>query len=184
LSGKKIIIKSGQFVCSRSTLSLKTGIKESKVQRVLKLFENEQQIEQQTNSKYRIITILNWQKYQSGEQQIEQHTNSRRTADEQQMNTNKNEKNEKNEKKEENIKEKDDDVPTLFDDLYEKQQNQNGISLQKKKRGLLLKEYRLMLDQLRTFSFAKTLKPIYTKKVGMTRSCLTNAKQMTNTLNN
>jgi hypothetical protein len=120
LSGKKIIIKSGQFACSRSTLSLKTGIKESKVQRLLKLFENEQQIEQQMNSRCRIITILNWQKYQSGEQVIEQQMNNTRTTDEQQMNTNKNEKNEKNEKKEEkeNIKEKEDDIPTLFEDPY------------------------------------------------------------------
>lgn len=104
LSGKKETIKSGQFVCSRNTLSLKTGIKESKIQRLLKLFENEQQIEQQMNSKFRIISILNWHKYQSSEQANEQQMNSKRTADEQQMNTNnndKNDKNEKNDKKEE-----------------------------------------------------------------------------------
>lgn len=101
LSGKKETITSGQFVCSRNTLSLKTGIKESKIQRLLKLFENEQQIEQLTNSKYRIISILNWQKYQSGEQVNEQQMNNKRTADEQQMNTNNNDKNEKNDKNKE-----------------------------------------------------------------------------------
>jgi len=101
LSGQKVLIKSGQFVCSRNTLSLKTGINESKIQRLLKLFENEQQIEQQTNSKNRIISICNWQKYQSGEQQIEHQMNNTRTADEQQMNTNNNDKNDKNEENKE-----------------------------------------------------------------------------------
>ena len=99
LSGNKVIIKSGQFVCSRRTLSLKTGINESKIQRLLTLFKSEQMIEQQTNSKYRIITVLNWSKYQSGEQAVEQQMNSKRTANEQQVNTNKNDKNEKKEEK-------------------------------------------------------------------------------------
>lgn len=101
LNGKKTVIKSGQFVCSRLKLSTKTGINESKIQRLLKLFESEQQIEQQMNSKNRIISICNWEKYQGSEQQIEQHVNSKRTADEQQMNTNNNNKNDKNDKNKE-----------------------------------------------------------------------------------
>lgn len=106
LSGEKVIIKSGQFVCSRKTLSLKTGINESKIQRILKVFESEQMIEQQMNSKYRMISISNWSKYQGSEQVNEQQMNSRRTTDEQQMNTNNNNKNEKNDKNKEINKEK------------------------------------------------------------------------------
>lgn len=103
LSGEKVIIKSGHFVCSRNTLSLKTGINESKIQRILKVFESEQMIEQQVNSKYRMISISNWNKYQGSEQVNEQQVNSKRTADEQQMNTNNNDKNEKNEEKKEKV---------------------------------------------------------------------------------
>jgi hypothetical protein len=87
-------------VCSRNTLSLKTGINESKIQRILKVFESEQMIEQQMNSKYRMISISNWNKYQGSEQVNEQQMNSKRTADEQQMNTNNNNKNDKNEENE------------------------------------------------------------------------------------
>ena len=99
LFGEKVIIKSGQFVCSRLTLSTKTGINESKIQRILKVFESEQMIEQQMNSKYRMISISNWNKYQGSEQVNEQQMNSKRTADEQQMNTNNNNKNEENKEK-------------------------------------------------------------------------------------
>lgn len=82
----------GQFVTGRKALSEETGIKESKIERILKMFEIEQQIEQQTNSRNRVITIVSWECYQKSEQQAD----SRRTAGGQQADTNKNEKNEKN----------------------------------------------------------------------------------------
>ena len=46
------------------------------MERILNCFESEQQIEQQNNSKFRIISICNWDKYQNNEQQIEQPVNS------------------------------------------------------------------------------------------------------------
>lgn len=73
----------GQLVTGRKKLSEATGINESKVYRLLELLKSEQQIEQQTNSKYSIITICNWKLYQEDEQQM----NSKRTTNEQQMNT-------------------------------------------------------------------------------------------------
>jgi hypothetical protein len=79
----------GQFVTGRKALSQETGIKESKIERILKLFEIEQQIEQQTNSRNRIITIVSWDCYQNSEQQVD----SPRTASEQPVDTNKNNKN-------------------------------------------------------------------------------------------
>jgi hypothetical protein len=124
LSGEKVIIKSGHFVCSRNTLSLKTGINESKVHRILKVFESEQMIEQQMNSKYRMISISNWNKYQGSEQVSEQQMNSRRTADEQQMNTNNNDKNDKNDKNK--TKDTGDKSPDDFENawtLYQKKGN-------------------------------------------------------------
>ena len=88
--GKKTIIKKGQLITSRKTISDKFKISESKVERVLKAFENEHQIEQQTSSRNRLITIVNWNLYQQSEQQIEQQVNNKWTTSEQQVNTNNN----------------------------------------------------------------------------------------------
>jgi len=95
LNGYEIIkLKKGQFVTGRKKLSLETGISESKIERILKVFESEQQIEQQTNSRSRVISILLWDKYQQTEQQVD----SKWTANEQQVDTNNNDKNNKNDK--------------------------------------------------------------------------------------
>lgn len=95
LNGYEIVkLKKGQFITGRKKLSLETGISESKIERILKVFESEQQIEQQTNSRNRLISIVSWDKFQQSEQQKD----SKWTASGQQVNTNKNEKNYKNEK--------------------------------------------------------------------------------------
>jgi flagellar motor switch/type III secretory pathway protein FliN len=109
---KIIHLQPGQFITGRKKLSEETGIEESKVERICKVFKNEQQIEQQTFTKYRIITICNWTEYQGSEQQNEQPVNNKRTTDEQQMNTYKNVKKEKNDK---NVKNKDMVLPDDID---------------------------------------------------------------------
>lgn len=86
-----IILKKGQLITGRKKISDKFEISESKVQRVLKKLENEQVIEQQTTSKNRLITVLNWNRYQLREQQNEQQVNNKRTTNEQRVNTNNNE---------------------------------------------------------------------------------------------
>ena len=96
--GERITLQKGQLITGRKSISEKLKINESKVQRILKTLENEQQIEQQNGNKNRLITILSWDKYQQDEQQTEQQVNNNRTTSEQQVNTNKNEKNIKNEK--------------------------------------------------------------------------------------
>lgn len=80
----------GQLITGRKTISEKFYISESKVQRILKLLESEHQIEQQTSSKNRLISIVNWHKYQASEHQSEQQVNNERTTSEQQVNTYKN----------------------------------------------------------------------------------------------
>jgi DNA-binding transcriptional regulator YhcF (GntR family) len=95
---RKVVLEPGQLITGRKELSKLTGVHESKVQRILKYLENEHQIEQQTNNKFRCITILNWQFYQSAEQVFEQPVNSEQTSGEHLVNTNKNDKNEENEK--------------------------------------------------------------------------------------
>ena len=57
---------------SRKTISEQLRVTESKVQRTLKEFESEHMIEQRTNHQYRLITIVEWNKYQSSEQRSEQ----------------------------------------------------------------------------------------------------------------
>ncbi len=89
----KIILKKGQLITGRKVIAEKFNISESKVQRILKIFEIEQQIEQQTCSQNRLISIINWNEYQQNEQQIEQQVNNERTTNEQQMNTNNNDNN-------------------------------------------------------------------------------------------
>lgn len=86
----KITLKKGQLIIGRKKIADDLGINESKIERVLKCFESEQQIEQQKNTKGRLITILNWGMYQNNEQQFEQQMNNKRTTSEQQMNTNNN----------------------------------------------------------------------------------------------
>lgn len=85
LNGSMVTVNPGQIITSRKSLAAKTGVQESKIERILKALESEQQIVQQGKSKYRVISITNWLEYQSDEQQ----TNSKRTTDEQQMNTHK-----------------------------------------------------------------------------------------------
>lgn len=90
---KKIILKKGQLITGRKTIAEKFDISESKVQRILKTFEIEQQIEQQTCSQNRLISIINWNEYQQSEQRIEQPVNNERTTNEQPVNTNNNDNN-------------------------------------------------------------------------------------------
>lgn len=87
-------IKRGQSLTGRKALAKHCGLTESKIERLLKLLEIEQQIEQQTFTKYRLISITNYDKYQSTEQQ----SDNNRTTTEQQSDTNKNDNNGKNEK--------------------------------------------------------------------------------------
>src|SRR6185437_11375246 len=95
--GQSIQVKRGQFIASRKSISEETGVNESKVERILKYFEIEQQIEQENLFTSRLISIVSYENYQTSEQDIEQQMNSKRTASEQQVNTNKNVKNKKNE---------------------------------------------------------------------------------------
>ena len=97
--GEKIMLKPGQLITGRKSIALALHIDESKVERILKSLKSEQQIEQQTSSKNRLISITNWEFYQQSEQQNEQQVNNKRTTSEQQVNTNKNIKNDKNERK-------------------------------------------------------------------------------------
>jgi hypothetical protein len=97
-AGKRITLKPGELITGRKVIAGKFRISESKVQRILSLFENEQQIKQQSCNVSRLISITSWEEYQSYEQEFEQQVNNQRTTSEQPVNTNKNVNNDKNEK--------------------------------------------------------------------------------------
>ena len=106
--GKKITLSKGQLVTGRVKIAQELKVSESKVERILKCFESEHQIEQQKSNKNRLITLINWNKYQRSEQQNEQQLNNNWTTSEQQVNTNNNVnniENKKNEKEDGNIAE-------------------------------------------------------------------------------
>lgn len=83
-AGNKITLKPGQLITGRKVIAEKFNISESKVQRILKSFESEQQIEQQNSNKNRLISIRSWEDYQDDERQNEQQLNNKRTTTEQQ----------------------------------------------------------------------------------------------------
>ncbi len=80
--GKEIMLLPGQFITSRKSLSALTGVQESKVERTITTLKIEHQIEQVGGAKSRLISIKNWEKFQSGEQQVEQQVNNNRTTSE------------------------------------------------------------------------------------------------------
>ena len=68
------------------------------MQRTLKSFENDKQIEQQTSNRNRLITIVNWVTYQKVDKQNDKQVINKCETDDKQMITNKNIKNVKNDK--------------------------------------------------------------------------------------
>lgn len=95
-SGERLILKPGQLTTGRKVIASELNISESKVQRILKMFENEHQIEQRTDHQCRLISIVSWDKYQISEQRVEQRVDNDRTTSEQRVNTNKESKNIRN----------------------------------------------------------------------------------------
>lgn len=86
-NGKTIILKPGQLVTGRKKIAQKTGVQESKVKRILKVFKTAQQIDQLVTNRGSLISILQWDKYQIDDQQNDQQMTNKWTTDDQQMTT-------------------------------------------------------------------------------------------------
>ena len=101
---RSITLKPGQLITGREALGKKLGVNEYKIDRILNLFESAQMIAQiKKPRKGRMITILNWDKYQDDTQINERKMHKFYTNNAQIMHGNNNIKNDKNDK---NIKEK------------------------------------------------------------------------------
>lgn len=94
-NGEFKTIRAGQFITGRKALKKESGIPETTIERILNMLENGHQIKQQKTSKYRLITIVNWEQYQDQNAKVD----NKRTTNGQQTDTNKNDNNDKNEKK-------------------------------------------------------------------------------------
>lgn len=126
-----VLIPRGSLLTGRKSLSAATGIHESKIQRLLKLFEKNEQIEQQTFTKYRLVSITNYSEYQDSEQQL----NSKRTTTEQQANTNNNVNNDNNVNKKEEKPKKPSPSKLNKPDNVEEEVWQDWLTLRKTKRA-------------------------------------------------
>lgn len=96
--GRRITMKPGQLITGILSISKKLKVNKDKVQRTLKSFENDKQIEQQTSNRNRLITIVNWVTYQKVDKQNDKQVINKCETDDKQMITNKNIKNVKNDK--------------------------------------------------------------------------------------
>lgn len=68
-SGNTIVLKPGQLITSITSISDKTGVSRSKVQRILNNFKGDMLIDTQTNNKNSLISILVWDKFQNSDTQ-------------------------------------------------------------------------------------------------------------------
>lgn len=101
-NGQEIQVSSGQFVTGRAVIEkeFNEGVPRDQqivgrtLWRWLKRFEKEEMLSIKSTTKYSVISVNNWDEYQSSDQQV---SNSRPTSV-QQVSTYKNEKNDKNEK--------------------------------------------------------------------------------------
>ncbi len=83
--GERTILKPGQLIVGSKAIAEELNINYVKVHRVLNDFKVEKQIEKQASNKNSLITILNWEKYQSCEKQNEIQVKNNCNSDEIQM---------------------------------------------------------------------------------------------------
>lgn len=102
-NGQEIFLNSGQFVTGRDALhdaynrgaKKRHQISSSSTFRLLKKLEEYEILNIKSNTKYSVVTVVNWNRYQNSEQQID----NKPTTNRQQTDTNKNDKNAENAKK-------------------------------------------------------------------------------------
>ena len=97
-------IKKGQLITSREKLANDTGLTQQQVRTHLKKLELSGEIIKKSTSKFTLITVENYTKYQSQEPTDNQQITNKEPTDNQQITTNKKNKNNKNNKNVKNNK--------------------------------------------------------------------------------
>ena len=97
-NGQETVIEKGQFVTGRDVLSKDLKKKPITTYKRLKILENLQILNIESNNRFSLVTVVNYGLYQSAEEKRNSKSNNKGTTREQQGNTNKNVKNDKNDK--------------------------------------------------------------------------------------
>lgn len=95
-NGENTKIARGSFVTGRNSLAKETGISASTIEDILTYLETQHQIRQQKNNKYRVITVLNWDKYQKPDIKSNNKATTKQQLADTDNNINKNNKENKN----------------------------------------------------------------------------------------
>lgn len=98
-NGKEEKLERGQLITGRKSLARLTGIPEGSLPRLLTTLETLGILNIKSNTKFSVITLLNYSKYQSKKVVPNSELNNRRTTDEQQTNTLNNDNNVNNDNK-------------------------------------------------------------------------------------
>ena len=77
---QKIELLPGQFIFGRKKASEELKIGESKLYRIMKLLESENQIELNSNNRFTIVNIINWSFYQGLEMNNKQQKHNKKTT--------------------------------------------------------------------------------------------------------
>ena len=96
--GEKYIVQPGEMITSLKSISRKSGVDISTVRRSLDKFEKYGFSTSKSTNKNRLISIVNWTKYQDRDEEPTSKPTSNRQATDKQPTTNKNDKNDKNDK--------------------------------------------------------------------------------------
>ncbi len=85
---QEVILQPGQFVTGRFAAGRELSLPPSTVWSYLKLLQSNQSIDIKPNSKFSVVTVVNWALYQAGKYSSDTKSDSKWTANGQQMDTN------------------------------------------------------------------------------------------------
>lgn len=80
--GERIYLKKGEFTFGAYRIARDTGVKRGTVERVIKTFKNEEQIEVQGGNKFSFGKVIKWEEYQENKEVNEEQMRNKRGTDE------------------------------------------------------------------------------------------------------
>lgn len=99
LVGKQFVkLNPGQFVTGRIKAGAELSLAPSTAWEYLKVLENNNTIRIESNNKFSIVTVINWEFYQGTNEKSDNRDNNKKAANSQQNNTNKKGNNDNNDK--------------------------------------------------------------------------------------
>ncbi len=96
---QKIQLSPGQFYTGRYNMAEELGMKPSTAWKLLKILEKNRSLNIKSNNKFSVVTLVNWELYQSAPDNSDSKSDTKITTKEQQNNTNKKDKKDKKDKK-------------------------------------------------------------------------------------